>query len=431
MSALISLPKVIDYSTPLETIPPDTTAVQVVCNPISSSPITAGSQFDVDLQGRGFLVPNSLMIRYKGTTTSAAETYMCGTPVYTPIQRVATTIGSLQVENLASYNVLANFLTNTGMDVSQKLGVQYAYGWAEEAITPMNNENVDGGYWNANSSKFLSAPLHCSLSYCEKLFPLFAVNGVRLTFTIDSIENMFALLDPAGVAAARPTAFSISNFEVVYQMVDFGAEVERMVLDMGEIRIKSQSFPSATQSLPSGTSGQQNLPFNIKSSSIKSLFLNMGGTTRTVSANGNMDSYDITTAGDYQFYCNSIAYPQKPLSVVNNRAGILQVLRQALGSVFDKNNSLSINTYEFYDKAIQNTATTVVAPAKFWVGCSLERLRLPIGGFFSGVPSGTGAIVAQINITSATSQAYNVMLIANVDYIFKLNTSSRQVEIVQ
>lgn len=429
MSA-ISLPKVIDYSEVLETLPPDTISFQQVCNPVSGSSFSAGSQIDIDLGSRGFLVPDSLMVRFQMTTANVATSYMCGTPVYTPFLRLATMVNSVTTETLNNYNVVANLLTNTGMDIAQKLGVQYAYGYQEGAVTPMNNENLDGGYFSSNATKPVSAPLPCALSFSEKLIPLFALNGIRLTFTLDSIANMFSVLDPAESAVALPTNFTITNFEVCYQCVDFGKEVENMVMSSGDIRIKSQTFGSSIQSLASGSTGQQNLVYNLKYSSIKSLFLNCGGATRTISANGNLDAYDITTGGDYQFQLNGLMFPQRALSVLNNRAGILQMLRQAVGSIFDRNNSLSINTYEFLSQGSQGATTAPTAPAKFWVGVATDKLRLAKGSYFSGVPSGSAPITAQINITSATSQAYNVMLIACADYIFKIDPMTKQVVIV-
>ena len=431
------LPDVIDYSEPLKSLPPNTQSFQQVCYPISGSTFVSGSSIDVDLGNRGFLVPDSLMIRYKGTTANVAAAYMCGTPIYTPFLRLNTQINSTNTENLSNYNVLANFITNTNLNVAQKLGLQAAYGYGTDvdATTPITNEDVDGGYFGANGSNSVAGPLHCALSSCEKLIPLFALNNIRLTFTLDSLANMFSVLTPASTAAvpvavALPTEFTISQFEVCYQCVDFGQEVQQMVMTQGEIRIKSQTFGTSIQNLASGSNGQNNLSYNLKYQSIKALFLNSGATTRTVSANGNLDSYDVSTAGDYQFAVNGLVYPQKVLSSKNNKSGILQMLREALGSIYDKNNNMSINTYEFDTAAVPNTLTTTAKAAKFWVGVSTDKLKLPYGGMFSGVPSSASPIGVQINLSAATTQAHNVMLIACADYIFKIDAMSRQVVIV-
>lgn len=429
MSA-ISLPDVIDYSRPLETLPPETMSFQQVCNPVSGSSFKAGSQIDVDLGSRGFLVPDSLMIRYKATTANVALAYACGTPLYSPFLRVSTMINSLITENLSNFNVIANMQTSLSMNVADKLGRQYSYGYDTGAITPESNEVTDGGVYGINGSKFLAGPLPCALSFSEKLIPLFALNGIRLTFTLDSIANMFSTITNAEGAVALPTDFTISNFEVCYQCVDFGSQVEQIVLSNGDIRIKSQTFGSSVQSIPTGTSGQIALVFNQKYSSVKSLFLNNGGGTRTLSANGNMDSYEITTGGDYSFTLNGIQYPQRPLSVLNNRAGVLEMLRQAMGSIYDKNNSMSINTFEFLTQGDEGQTTSTQAPAKFWVGVPTDKLRLAKNGYFSGVSTSSSPISANINITTATTQPYNVMLICACDYIFKIDPMTRQVVIV-
>ena len=75
--------------------------------------------------------------------------------------------------------------------------------------------------------------------------------------------------------------------------------------------------------IASGTSGNINLLYNLRYASIKSAFLNMGGTSTTLSADKNMDSFDITEVnGDYSLQVAGISYPQKPLSALNNKAGI-------------------------------------------------------------------------------------------------------------
>ena len=66
------------------------------------------------------------------------------------------------------------------------------------------------------------------------------------------------------------------------------------------------------------------------------------------SANKNMDSFDITTNnGDYQLNIGGVAYPQKRLSTLNNKAGTLQELRRSMNTIFGSNVSMSINSCEF------------------------------------------------------------------------------------
>lgn len=426
----VALPKVVDYSEPMYALPPNTQSFQVVCNPVSGSSFTPSSQIDIDLGSRGFIDPKSLFIRYKITSANAAVSYMCGTPVYSPFLRLSTMMNSQTVETISNYNVVANMLTNLNKDVSQKLGEQLAYGYLDTTTTPVSNEQTDGGTMAINGSKSLSAPLICALSSCEKLLPLFLLNGIRLTFTLDSIANVFSLIDNSSLAVALPTNYTISNFELCYNCIDFGDEVKNMVYAMDKVRVKSQTWASSVQSLASGSSGNQNFIYNHKFSSVKALFLNMGGATRTVSGNGNMDSYNVASDGDYQFQIAGINYPQRVLSAGNNSAGLIQSLRQAIGSVFDKNNAMSINAFEWAN-SLTNVVSEPDKPIKHWVGVSTEKIKVQ-GSFFTGISTEASPISAIVNIgTTATTQIHNMMLIVNADLIFEIDPQTKQVVVIQ
>lgn len=423
----VALPKVVDYSEPMYSLPSGSQNFQVVCNPISGSTFGPSSQIDFDLGSRGFLIPDSLFIRYTITTANAGICYMAGTPVYSVFQRCTTVMNSQTVETINNYNTIANFIVNTTKDVSQKLGEQYSFGFLDVS-TPVNNEQTDGGIFAINGSKMVSGPLYCALSHSSKLIPLFLLNGIRITLTLDSIVNCFSALDNSSATVSLPTNFTLSNVELCYSCVDMGSEVQNMVYAMDRVRIKSHTFASSIQTVASGVSGVQNLIFNHKYSSVKALFLNMGGGNRAISANGNMDSYNIANNGDYQFQVAGINYPQRVLSAGNNNGGVLQMLRQAVGSIYDKNNAMSINTWEYLCPS--STITEPITPAKYWVGVSTEKLKVQ-GSFFTGISTEASPISAIINISTATSQIHNVMLIVNADLIFEIDPKTKQVVIIQ
>ena len=431
----VALPKVVDYSEPMYSLPGGAQSFQVTCNPTSGSSFAPSSQVDFDLGSRVFLIPDSLFIRYRLTVdcNGANPAYMCGTPVYTPFLRLAVNMNSIVTEQINNYNVVANMLTNLNKDTAQKMGEQFNYGWGiANSTAVVDNEKIDGGEFTADGVKSLSAPLICSLSQCQKLIPLFLLNGIRLTFTLDTIANMFSKIDntASGTAAVLPDGVTIDNFEVVYQCLDLGDEVKNMVSSMDRIRIKSQTFASSIQPLASGVSGQQNLIYNHKFSSVKALFLNMGGTDKvSYSANGNFDSYNVASSGDYSFMIGERVVPQRALSAGNNAGGIITMLRQAIGSVYDKNNAMSINAREF-TQSVSNIKTTTVYPAKFWVGVSTEKLKIP-GSFFTGVSTESSPISAVINISTSTSQAHNAMLIVNADLIYEIDPQTKQVVVIQ
>ena len=143
-----------------------------------------------------------------------------------------------------------------------------------------------------------------------------------------------------------------------------------------------------------------------------------------------MDSYDVTSgSGDYKLQIGSINYPQKALSTTNNKAGILQELRRAMNSIYDKSNSMSINSLEF--GYVSTSVTSVPIPAKFWVGVNLQKLTVPMKAFFTGVSTQNSPISVIVNIgATQTAQAHNIMLILNYDAIIEIDTSSKQCMVV-
>jgi hypothetical protein len=249
---------------------------------------------------------------------------------------------------------------------------------------------------------------------------------MRLEFTFESLANISGNLTDDDKA----TGYTISNFEVVYNVIDFGAEIQRQIMaENPKILIKTSSYNTSVAPIASATSGNVNLIYNLRYASIKSAFLNFGGTSVTESANKNMDSFDITSKnGDYSLQISGIAYPQKALSTLQNRAGILNELRRAMGSIFNNNNAMSINTREF-DK-VDGDTTTYIVPAKFWVGFNLQKLTIESKAFFSGVSTNNSPITAIINIGTPTTQAYNAMLIAVYDAIIEIDTQTKQCVII-
>ena len=196
-----------------------------------------------------------------------------------------------------------------------------------------------------------------------------------------------------------------------------------------KILIKTSSYNTSISPIASGTSGNVNLIYNLRYASIKSAFLNFGGTSTDDCANKNMDSFDVTAGdGDYSLQIAGMSYPQKSLSTLNSKAGVFNELRRAMGSLFNNNNSMSINTLEFGKN--DGDASEITVPAKFWVGFNLQKLTIESKAFFSGVSTNNSPITAIININTATTQAYNAMLIAVYDAIIQIDTQSKQCVIV-
>jgi len=426
-----ALPSQVNYNEPLLRLPENTTNFLAAALPTNGSKFGPGSIAQVDLQtNRGFLDPASLSIRYKVVTTSATgdEAKLVGTPAYTFINKFVCYANSQTIETISNYNTVANLLTNIKLSTAQKLGQQYSLGYLTATPTlAVDNEEIDGRVCATTTDTFyLSAPLYCLLGNSEKLIPLFLLQNMRMEFTFESLSNISSNIS----TDHKATDYEITNFEVVYNVIDFGAEIQRQIMtESPQILIKTSSYNTSIAPIAEGTNGNINLIYNLRYASIKSAFINFGGTKNTLSANKNMDSFDVTAGtGDYSLQIAGMSYPQKSLSTLNNKAGIFNELRRAMGSLFNNNNSMAINTVEF--NMNDGDITEITIPAKFWVGFNLQKLTIESKAFFSGVSTQNSPITAIINTNHETEQSINAMLIAVYDAIIQIDTQTKQCVIV-
>jgi hypothetical protein len=444
------LPKLVDYSTPLATLPDSTVNYLVTSTPTNASTFKAGSTIIVDLNNvPGFLDPASLSFRYKYTATSASKSSLTvaqnfgivGCPAYSPFLRVDILANSAVVESINNYNSVATMLTNLTLGVSEKLGQEFSLGFAgPNGDADMSNQNDTDGVVLASAaanasitaqdvSSFVSAPLiGCSLAYAEKLVPLDYVNW-RIQLTLDSLANIGSNL----TSDVPLSDYTISNFELVYNQIQFPSNVNQQIkMANPKIRIKTKSFGVGAQPISAGSTGTINLYYNLRYASIRSLFLMCGGTNTTNSANKLMDAIDPTSAnGSIQFYCNGTAIPQNPLSSLNNRAGILNELRRAMGSIYERSNSMAIGASEFLIKP--DTPSSIVIPAKFYVGVNCQKLTESQDYMFSGISSANSQINVIINTGTAipANSSLNALLIASYDAIYEIDTLTRQMNYIQ
>jgi hypothetical protein len=414
------LPPSVNYNSVFPTLPENTQSFSTASVPINGSTFTPSSIIQVDLVRRGFLVPDSVYIRYKAVVVQATASDMIGTPVYTPFLRLETSAGSQMIDNIPQYNQTANMLVNLTCDIAGKYGLQSSFGYGSITGTAPAMSAMDGKKISTTGETyFVSAPLPCLLTSCEKLIPLFAMPTIRLQFTMDSLANMFAV-------NGTISSFTISNFEICYTVIDMGTEVERMVLSKGNFMIKSQSFFNVAYPVASGISGSMSLPFSANFASIKSIFMNCSGTS-IFSVNKWGDSFDITSGnGDYSWTIGGQQFPQRTLSTTLNKAGILQELRKAVGSIYGSTNSLSINSIEFGKAG--NDTTTSDEPAKFWLGISTEKYT-GSHALLTGISSGNSPIMFNFSANIALLQAYNINMIINYDALIEIDVENQQVNV--
>ena len=437
------LPKELNYAAgALASLPGGTNSINMVVSPANGAVFnTDGASIAFDLPSRGYLQPGSMYLRYKcAVTSSAAKPLMRGIPAYTPFVRSEVIIGSQIVESIQQYNALVNILYNTKCDAATKASLAYSLGLVDYSSS-LTFENLQGRELAAITGETwdMAMALGNLLSNCEHLVPLKHMPGVRIQLTMDALQNMFTPI--ASGTATSVTKIELTNLELCFTVIEFDAATDGVVASMadanGNIMIKSQSYSTQSQTIPAGTSGTQELVYNTRLSSIKSVLcwaagnnLAANNTTTGVKAqrNGPYDAVDVTGGqGEYSWTIAGEQYPPRPLSVVRNKAGIFQELSDCWsGSAHDLYGAkLQINPDEF--QVGENTETgSGLFSGKFYVGMNTERMS-DNQALLTGVSSQLSPVTYRIALGStATLSAHLITFIALHDAILNVNIMTKQ-----
>ena len=426
----ISLPQEVQFNTHAS-LPSGTTSQQYVVSSSNAQSFQAGSQIIFDLPSiNGYLQPSSFYIRGKVTTAKTAATAgsLCGTPLYSFFDRVDTYANSSILESIQGYNLIMNLFVNTKQTNSAKQGNAYGYGIGDNAtgnLATFDNSNTNGRTLvTANAAEVftIAGAFPNILSNCDHLVPLGKMGLIRYVITLDSNSNVFFGANPSG------GSFTLTNMELVFDAIQFPAEIDRIVDSQagmdGNIVLKSQSYASSTQALATGSTGGE-LVYNMRLSSIKSLYMNNGNVSGVL--NGRFDSIDLTSgAGSFNWTIAGRPIPNRPISTLNNKAGVLQELSLAqYGAV---GGEFAISAQEFSYLSANNTF--VLSPGKCYFGLNTESI--PGGKYLlTGTSSNLSSITFRFDTATATGKAHSLSLIALYDVLIMVNVASRQVIVKQ
>jgi hypothetical protein len=436
----VILPKEINYAQPAS-LPENTQCYSIVTAPSNGASFQQSSIVQFDMVTRGFVVPESIYLRYKMVVTggtAAGAQWLRGTPCYTPISRLELIVGSSVVESIQNYNQLSNMVVNCKMNYAQKIGLANAFGYTS-AVTGAYNFDLQTALVNGSSmstctnavlvTQSFACPLGCLLSNADNLVPLKYLPGCRIQLTLESIQNAFQV---AGLAAAQIQSYTLSNMELCYDIIEFSPLVDQAISsrDGGRITIKSQSYISSGSTLTGGSSGSLEFVFNSRLASIKSLFAHLSGTVTTASTNGLFDSVDATiNNGAYSFTVAGTQYPPRELSTILNKAGISMELSNAFGPAHDLiTSNFSIHPTEFN---YTNTSTTTQnLMGKFYVGTNCERLSTN-SALLTGISSQGSPITFRITLGTATTNAQVIQLICLYDALLQIDMNTKTLQVMQ
>lgn len=415
----IAIPKEADFHAP-PAIPDGTHLTDLALAPVNGSSFLESSMIEFQLPQNGYLQPDSLYLAFKVNVTQAtASTYMRGAPLYTPFNRLETLLGSQLAEQIQNYNVLANDLVNFTYDTSMKEGVSASLGYGSTIGQTFDSRLISVG----TQSFTVAGPIPCAISMCDKLVPLGKMPQVILRLYLDKITNMFN-------SAGTTSNFSISNVELRYSIVQFDPAVDQMISNVngdGKFFLKTISWIGTSNTLSSGSQGLNESLYNIRVSSLKSLWSHFSGQDTAKCVNGWYDSIDLSSGnGSIGFTVAGAPVPTREVNLTNNKAEALMELRKALGSIYSKDNTMSINYSEwnYTDASVGTVATTAETPGKWFFGTNCERIY-GSNALLSGVSSMNAPITLRLTLGTATTQSYSVYVFGTYDLLIEVDTATR------
>ena len=449
---MAALPKEVQYNKPMASLPSETRMSQVIVRPSNGASFTQdGNIIQFDLPAHSFLVPNSLCLNLNIKVTPNANTDVItfrGVPAASWIQRVETIVGGSLLEAISDYGRLYNLISQSKLSFDEKASLSTEFGYGGGGVDGLdslepNFNNLNGRLGptstgtNGVAGEFpVSLPLGCLLSSCGELIPLGHMGGVRIQITTAQIADYCKFLIQDGSAATAPT-MAFTDLELTFDLVDFGAGMDSVVRSMavdGELMLKSQGWNVTNVNFPvAAAATEATYIYNVRLSSIKSLFLQGTGEAGAKSINAGYDAVRIAgKTGSVQFFLANAPYPPTPLRETNT-AAIKSALRQAFGEAHDIYSSRnSITEKGWIDMANlasgDATNSTVQKPASHFYGINTEKLSTN-SVMLSGESSQLTPINVRVNTSEATTAAATLTLYACYDALISLNVNSRQVSV--
>lgn len=434
----LSLPAGLNFGTKIPSLPDDARSTLMSVQPTNGQVFKSNAVITIDLPSRAglFIDPKSFFFRYKlNYTSGVGQPIIRCTPAYSALLKLDEFVGSQPVNSVYNYHQTANMYINTHLSVADKAGMASALGYttiAGTTLEQLDSVTLNAGQTNLSGAISFAAPLVCSaFSSTDKFIPTGLMSPIRMQFTVAPLTDLVV----AGVDAMSD--FTVSFFEVCFNAIDMGVNVERLVAGMSDkLYLRTTCWANQGQNIPaSAGTGTYTLPFNHRYRSVENLYMLSSGGSSSIDLNAWGDSRDVTSGGTIQFTVGQAQYPLLPIDCANNKPGIIQYLRECTGAINDYRNSMSINTVEFaYASNAGNT--TAVAPAKVIVGVPLSRIQgfnpYVASSLLSGVDTSSTPIIAQLRLANPTqAQNTNVYLIAEYTSLIEIDPLTKQVMIIQ
>lgn len=239
---------------------------------------------------------------------------------------------NIPVEQINGYNILANQLLISTVNSAEKFG-----GCAVAMGCDINTQaGVDLPYLALGTYYFnFSIPLISviGLNNADRMFPIGSLGNLQLQMQTAALLPFASYWTATALTTNGAMTVTLDQFAVNMKYVDIGMDSARLLhttLNEGKIFMKSATWVQSAVNLPNGSSGQSNLLYQIRNSSLKSLLIQNSQATSASCPNGLYDAVNLACTL-FNVSVGGIQFPQRPLDPSRRPAEAFMAYLSALG----------------------------------------------------------------------------------------------------
>lgn len=415
---------------------------------------------------------NSVFLDPTHTTLSFSLTYNITTastatgPVVKLLSSASSFFDSMSLysnntplESVNQYGLLQNYLLQNTVNLAQRYGgITIGMGTDTNGSNGIDLAHASTGTYRYN----FSIPLLSMIGInSDKLFPVGMVNNLQLQMITSTLLPIVAYCTAVTTNPVFSQSFTLSEFSLNMKYVDIGEMASSMLmatLPDNRILYKSSTYTNSQVTIPSGSSGAQQLLLQIRNTSVKSVFSQFGmsnsvASQSLVSPNGYYDAINITT-NSRQLQVGGSFFPNRPISdVARSSEGYIYLIQSlggsipsALGTVVNREmyNSVggvasvptgaNIETYLVLPATVVRGApvgsdagsiSVLQYPSGHFHGYDLERLG---GVMFSGINTRSTPPFLNLNIQNALNASITCNAWGYSDVVLVFDIASKSVQ---
>ena len=422
---------------------PNSKTYEIRVQPVNSQSFTSGNviQFDLPCNKRGqYLDPTTTYIRFKTTYTHAGaigtdKSVLLGTGYSYFNKQEVYGNNSITLESINELGVLGNFLINTQLNASDKVGMSPAFGGPDTHTGAISNigHAINEGALNGVTFEYALPLIGILGSGTDKLLPVGSFYSLRLELTMDNFANFTLLTSTTALNCI--TACVISDVEFVGQIIELDNDSQSLIeaQNPNKIHIRTQSYRTATNNIAGGSVGLIDLLIGTRVSSLKSLYITC---VPSNSVEGKFCSVCPNLGQGTCLVLSGLNLPQRTINMVNRPSDAFMELQKSLGALSSTVYNGCVNKTSYYTSSTTtglciayntNKANIYTAPNSFFMGFNTEIISHR-GGLLSGININSSPSFFRCQITSALSAyTHTLYFFAFHDVILEIDVQAKTI----